>query len=444
MKLKFISFQLLLLLSLSFYITMSTSNLGHLPAEIISSILQHISDQDDLFSCSVVNRCFYKQTLPFLWRRFTEGIHFDVEEGGQEEERMAPQSVDSLMQQQLPHPMVKYVQEVELCSRWTETQLMQLMSRIGPQLEKVTMFSGRLVSDTCLQALAYYWPRLTQLELHYHNVTPDFMMAIAQHCPQLRDLYFFGCPRLSPNIFAPLVETGIRDGHAPPLEKLKIRPWDDNIPWTYQTVLDLSQFAHLTSFSINALAEFMYDLITTIAVMEAWPHLTHLELTCVNTTARDDDEDDDLLIPFIQTHRQLRHVYLQGFKLTNATLEAMATYLPDLTYLGLRFISLVTVRGVRRLVRDAWCLERMDLPYCSIYYYEFPEAVYIPDDDNDNENVSHLDQEGMDQIRRIGPQGICDDDNDDDDDADDDEDKAWLRQWQRSFVNLRLYGSGVA
>ncbi|ORZ05247.1 hypothetical protein BCR42DRAFT_443852 [Absidia repens] len=349
-------------------------------------------------------------------------------------------------QQQPPHPMVKYMQELELYTQWTDSPLMQLMSRVGPQLEKVTMFRGQLASGTCLQALACYWPRLTQLRLGYHNVTLDSMVAIAQHCPHLRDLLFFRCRHLSSNLFTPFVEAAAANDRCARLEKIDLITAGEDPPWTYQTVLDLAQFPMMTSFTINARPALIQDLLTTVI----WPHLTHLELDCIVEMGRDDDDDDDgsgdaLVIPFLQKHCQLKCVSLLAMSITNATLDAMATYLPDITGLDLRGNACLTVRGVRRLVRQSRHVAWVDLLGCNISSSEFPEAYYELDlDDPSIDSELYLDPDGVDEIQRIGPQGIYDDDDDDDNNDDDDDDEIWLRLWQRSFINLRLYGSGVA
>ncbi|CAO3595644.1 unnamed protein product [Absidia cylindrospora] len=412
--------------------------MNRLPAEIIPLIMQHINQQNDRLTCSLVNRCFYRATLPFLWQFFAEGKHTDFED----EDEMMSKLIDCL-EQQPPHPVAKYVQEIELYSRWTDTQLIRLMSLIGPQVEDVYIACGQEISDASFQQLPRYWPNLTALYSRYVSATQESMVTIAQQCPRLRTFHLGYCANLSPHTFAPFVKAGRQ------LEKVTLHNRSENKIWNYQTVLDLAQLP-LKSLWFDHAPEVAHDILTSAT--HTWPHLTDLRLEDMCEVG-----DDRRLISFIKAHPLVTELTLDNCVLTNATLDAIATYMTSVTYVSLCKNKNISVQGVRRLVRNCFYLKRVELKDCHMKSYQFPEACFkdtVDDDDiiddnddsddnDDNDNdVTHLDQDAIDKIQLIGPQCICDEN--DDDVSYDDDDKVWLRVWERSFVNLRLFGSGVA
>ncbi|ORZ05249.1 hypothetical protein BCR42DRAFT_428478 [Absidia repens] len=368
--------------------------MNHLPPEIISSILQHISEQSDLLTCTLVNRCIYEATLPFLWRFFAQGKQIG---GDKEEERtMVSTFLDCLMQQP-SHPIVKHVQELELYSRWTDNQLMRLISLIGPQVKNVYIANGQAISDMSLQPLARAWPQLTDLYLYSASATQASMVALARHCPRLRVLSLSCCPDLSPDTFAPFVHAG-NAGVGVGVENVTLYTNGGPEPWNDQTVLDLAQLP-LRSFSFSGHGS-SSDIMHSSILTSVWPQLTHLELECIGAVG-----DDSRLIPFIKAHPQLTEVTLHETLMTDATLDAMGMYLRDVTYLGLAGNRHITVSGVRRLVRHHrhwYHLAWVDLYNCKLKYDAFPEACRVGDpNDALNNCVHHLNQDAIDTIRQM-------------------------------------------
>ncbi|CAO3593626.1 unnamed protein product [Absidia cylindrospora] len=349
--------------------------MNHLPVEIISSIMQHISEQNDLLSCSLVNQCFYRETVPFLWRCFAH------------EEAMVSKSIDRLLQQLPSHPITNHVQEVTLGSRWTDAQFTHLMSHIGPQVDKVTISNGHHLSDVSFQQLPRHWPHLTQLHLCYATITHTSMVAIASHCPQLRTLSLSRCIHLTPDMYAPFVQAHPQLENVGMLVDGLIEPHMNE-----QMARDLAQFTLLTSLTFDGSLE--------VLTSARWHHLTHLDLNAGG--------DDACLIPFLQAHPRLTRVGLAFSDMTDATLEAMATCLPHLTYVNLRGNTCITAQGVRRLVCDCPGLAWVQLGDTCLDETHFPQACFEPrTHDLAIAHVSHLDQRAITDIRReFGSRGI--------------------------------------
>ncbi|ORZ07183.1 hypothetical protein BCR42DRAFT_426474 [Absidia repens] len=101
-----------------------------------------------------------------------------------------------------------------------------------------------------------------------------------------------------------------------------------------------------------------------------WPHLTTLIL--------DECEylDNDTLIAFLQSHPKLHTLHIRRSPMADTVLDTMATCLPDLSVLQLRYIRHITHHGLRRLIqRGSSRLRDVFVRNCMIYRKHFPEAT---------------------------------------------------------------------
>ncbi|ORZ05376.1 hypothetical protein BCR42DRAFT_428168 [Absidia repens] len=355
--------------------------MDHVPAEIISSIIEHIDEQNDLLSCSLVNQCFYKATIPFLWRFIVEGEHAMWDE---DQEKV--KFLDCLMQQP-PHPMANYVQEIELFSQWTDTEFVQLMSLIGPQVESVYISSSEAMSDTSFQQLGCFWPNVTALYARRHSATQASMIALARQCPRLRILQLGYCPALSPRTLAPFVEAGCQ------LEEVALEAagGGSHHVWNEQIIVhDLIQFPLLTSIWFDGSSPQVTEAILTTNE-HAWPQLTTLRLENIGQQVGDDRR----LIPFIQAHPRLTDITLTNTNMTDATVDAITTSLPDVRRVILCQNTHISANSIRRLVRRRGLnLSMVDFKGCNITLAHFPEAC----DNANNCDATYLHRGTIDKI----------------------------------------------
>ncbi|ORZ07160.1 hypothetical protein BCR42DRAFT_397450 [Absidia repens] len=379
------------------------------------SLCNHIEQKQDLFACSLVNQWFYTCTLPFLW-------HFH-----EEHYRDSPTALINCLAE-ARHPMTTYMRKLVLREDWTKDHILRLVPHLH-RLEDLTLYCDDVLGDTIIQQLPHYCPNLKALVLIASPITLPTIHILAQHYHhQLYKLHLHDCVHLPSRAFTPLIEHGGGDV----IRDILFSNQADGPFWTTLAVDDvLAGFPKVTHFECNDdTPEVIEHLLMSLADLKAWPELTHLTLDGLELC----DDIDRYLIPCIQTHPHLTHLQLHRADFTDATLDALACFLPSLMYLRMDWNHTVTVDGIRRLVHQCRTLTLVELYSCLLPAIAFPEITTTAtneclefDTDDNYYLVRYLDQKTINAMRQNPykePQsrGIDNDDLD------------WLLSWERSFT----------
>ncbi|ORZ05600.1 hypothetical protein BCR42DRAFT_427952 [Absidia repens] len=193
------------------------------------------------------------------------------------------------------------------------------------------------------------------------------MEAIA-HCP-LQQLTLVLCDELESNMFASLTRCSSTltslDIRYCPLHGLETRDT------AQQAVANLMALHHLTYFHIYSPehdhSPFITALFVDLPSIAPWPELTYLDLyPCHDVT-------DSMAIALLQAQPKLTHVGLCNSQITDNTLDAIVTYLPEVVEVEVIGNPGITPDGLRRLVKAYRKLETVHCHSCEIYPEDFPE-----------------------------------------------------------------------
>ncbi|CAO3601121.1 unnamed protein product [Absidia cylindrospora] len=379
------------------------TGLGNLPTELLSLILEYV-DNCDRKSCALLNKRFHAVTNPFLWRAlrlFNYRKYIKVR---------------SIIKHS-KYTLGQHVRTLLLFVPFKHCALLPFLNHL-PLLEILGLpgTSEGNIPDTIFRHVPRLCPHLKTLFVSKINFGQDTLEALARHCYQLKNISLLNrCP-LPANTFRLLAANC-------PLERITVE-MSDMIDLQHTSAdavaLDLTRFDRLTELCLfSPPLHFTRRLITVASSNVVWPHLTSLEL--------DGDLHDSHIVPFIKTHRNLQ---VLGFKnatsITDATLDAIATYLPTtITDLTCKYSRKLTGPGVHRLVRRcSSSLACVGLKGCRIKATPFLDALgddYVKRMENYSENYDHvsylhtLDQHALDNLRQLDPLTTTMDDNNDDD-----------------------------
>ncbi|KAI9316968.1 hypothetical protein BX666DRAFT_1828534, partial [Dichotomocladium elegans] len=173
---------------------------------------------------------------------------------------------------------------------------------------------------------------------------------------RLKRLTLRGCARLQPQTLLPFANC--------PLESLDL----SGSKWlnAEDTAYDLWAFNRLRHLDIVcgdqiSSRRLLFNDETGQVVM---PLLQSFSATG-GSTLRDVD-----VIPFIKLHPHLEYVTLMACAITDDTLDAIVSYLPNLHFLDISYCPDITQAGVRHLIRNSSRLEMIGLKGCGIPAFE--------------------------------------------------------------------------
>ncbi|CAO3588602.1 unnamed protein product [Absidia cylindrospora] len=317
------------------------ARLDHLPVELISAIMEHITVRRHLIQCNLINRSFHVATLPLLWRRLT------IDNG------QYRNFITSLRQQ---HLMGRHIRRLDFnLYRLTDKQLLTVMNHVGQQLEELSIRYGRQITNTSFQHVPQHYPRLTFLCLEHSPITIDpCIQQLGHHCHQLTHLLLTNCRAMDASIFGILV-------HCP----LRYVLFNKSV--TGYLHKDDSQLRLMSSYGRHP-EQFIMQVLTT---NHLWLHLTHLTIqgSC-------GPNEHDTIIPFLQTHVHLKEIKLQRGTLTDATLDTIGIALRDgITKVNVSWNPQLTSRGIRRLVHRCRQLTGLSFDACGMTALDFPDLV---------------------------------------------------------------------
>ncbi|ORZ07181.1 hypothetical protein BCR42DRAFT_426469 [Absidia repens] len=378
-------------------------NLGEFPVEIISLIVKNV-DEDDLYTCALVNKLFYETANPLLWQ--TPNV---------DHESVFTQVITGMLHSS-SQKLGQYIQHLEFGFPITEA-LFLLFMKHTPNVEKLAIHIGEYISDTTFEHLPRLCPQLTCIHIRYGSITPQSINTIAQHYPKLEGLQLVDCDRLTPRggcfgtLFkaCPLLEElyidvgamdGMDDGYLGGGSRL-------NTPLVDQFLSELALLKDVKRLTFRECpAYFSKQLLIQISNPQKvrW---SNLELFCLE---RCNNINNKIAIDFIKTHPELKQLVFQTSRFTDAVLDAMVKYLPGLLSMDVSNNLTITPKGVRQFIRQCPQLKCMIVQACSLKFKDFPEAdedICLDeeaelDDDDIPMYLLQLDPDSLDQIRR-GP-----------------------------------------
>ncbi|ORZ05650.1 hypothetical protein BCR42DRAFT_428076 [Absidia repens] len=225
-------------------------------------------------------------------------------------------------------------------------------------------------------------------------------MEAMSHCP-LQQLTLVECNELDYNMFAPLTRcsstlTSLN------ITNCSLHGLESRDP-AQQAVPNLMRLHHLTSLKIYCNRRDYYPFINALFAdlpsMVPWPELTSLYLGAFTVM-------DTVAIALLQAQPKLTRVGLVDSQITDKTLDAIATYLPEVVELEFMGSKGITPDGLRRLLKTCRKLESVGCNNCEIYPSDFPElddTKMYTDDDLDEPPVYVLYLMGEAFVGDIGP-----------------------------------------
>ncbi|ORZ05597.1 hypothetical protein BCR42DRAFT_473935 [Absidia repens] len=336
------------------------NHLNHLPYELISSILSYV-DKQALFTCALVDKSFYKITLPLLWQK----LEIDTQDTLHTMTRILEASTSSSSDTVLG----ERVRSVRIKARISDDDLLAFIKHI-PLVTDLSLDYASHISDDSFVQVADLVPHLTHLYIWNADITQRSMEAIG-HFP-LQQLTLLSCHELNYNMFASLTRCSST------LTSLDIRNCSlhglETPDTAQQAVANLMALHHLTSFQIycpsHDYSPFINALFVDLPSMAPWPELTYLDLSPCH------DVTDTMAIALLQSQPKLTQVGLCDSQITDKTLDAIATYLPEVAKVDVTCNPGITPDGLRRLVKTCRKLETVDCDNCEIYPEDFPELDY--------------------------------------------------------------------
>ncbi|ORZ07184.1 hypothetical protein BCR42DRAFT_456162 [Absidia repens] len=343
-----------------------------LPTEVVYSIFQHLQKKDR-FTCTLVNQWFYAMVNPLLWRT----IWMTSSDSGKK-------VFDCLVAAR--HPVGQHIRPLHLeYFTWTDDSLSLLMTHVGA-LEELWLHFPKIVSDQVMQQLLRQYPNLKLLHLGRCSLTPSTWDLLGG---QLKTLHLDRCTGVPPDIFSSSTRAlsqveelwiNLDEIYNPPPDKEDDEEEEEDNgddeqekDWVMEdeTIADMKHVLNGLTF-LQLAGRFSVDVVprlfTTTAMVVVWPNLTTLILDECESL------DNDSLIAFLQSHPKLHTLYFCRSPMVDTVLDTMATCLPDLSSLKLRYSRQITYHGLRRLVqRGSSRLRDVFVQNCMIYDNHFPE-----------------------------------------------------------------------
>ncbi|ORZ05585.1 hypothetical protein BCR42DRAFT_427927 [Absidia repens] len=374
------------------------TRLDHLPSELISLILRHVSKLD-CYRCLFVNKSFYKEAMPLFWH----DIYID-------DDTNFTTMTASLAA--MSNALGKCVRRVYIMRKITDDELLTLVQHV-PLLKELVIYNENDITDASFMYVPQHVPHLTRLSFDYGAISHLSTTAMGQHWHQLRDLFLIvydynmilpvirGCRALETLVIGKEHVRRMHDftAHADPVLFKK----------AHTSIQAILAMPHLTQLSVTGQ---LYDC-KPFLLTPGSSRLTALSLgVCKKIT-------DAMVLALIQSHPSLRSLALRGSPLlTDATLDAIAMHLPQITDVAINYNprdDKMTHDGLRRLALQCPQLKTLVL---TCHQRDVPLFPTLDETSMCMEFVHRL---GFHHFYTIGVYHDDDDDGDDDDDHDADD-----------------------
>ncbi|KAJ2963807.1 hypothetical protein NQZ79_g1230 [Umbelopsis isabellina] len=347
-----------------------------IPPELLSLILENLEDQNDLFTCTTVNRTFNAAATIVLWRepalnsasvfyRFAASLARTKESKGKLVRVLdLHRSVNSLVTDD-------WLSDIII---WT------------PLLDTLCIPMCDQISDKSMVKLAKYCPELTYLDVSRSRITYRTCHHL-RFCQKLRYLSLGATRDLNEFALLPFGNSRI--------DCLRL----NDCPWVSvaQTAQDICALHHLEDLDMincrDVDDEFLLKLSIPDTDMKSFNPLPELVTFALSSSRSITDEG---VMAFVRAHPKLESLTIYQSSITDRTINEIRVSLPNLSFLDLSYCDNITSRAVRRLIADNDKLEMIGLKGClkvrSFDFVELGNSDYHP-------GIDRLTSTEMDIIR---------------------------------------------
>lgn len=309
-----------------------------LPQEVVSLVVDDISDKQDLYQCALINKHFYALASAKLWYSPGSTLNSD--------NLLATASPILRSLLLYPHLGV-HVRQLEFQSQEAVSDILSVLA-YTPLVNDLTLQQTQM-SDIDMTRIAHLCPDLQRLSLaSVEGITDAALQALSG----VIQLDLFWCHNLTFQALPPSLEQlDIRGCHA-----------------LSQTMIgSLNRLTHLNISSIDddALASFIDRLLLQ---PDALPALKSFLINCYDCGKT--RLDDGVMIPFIEAHPLLRGLSLGHAWIGHGSLAAMAKCLPELRMLYLDHNKPVSFLDMQRVILGCPLLIHVSLYRCRLLDYD--------------------------------------------------------------------------
>ncbi|CAO3601446.1 unnamed protein product [Absidia cylindrospora] len=241
----------------------------------------------------------------------------------------------------------------------SDQALLALIQEV-PLLTDLHVFGAHAITNECFQEVSRLVPHVTRLSLWNACITQRALRVMVLHWHhQLEQVEFIECHYLGDDVLLPLAVC------APTLENITLVRCHLNP----DTACHARALTQLTSLRIaESVLDYTPFLTTLYDDVGPYPHLTRLSLeSCHGMT-------DALAISILRSHPKLTFLKLTGApQITDATLDAIGTYLPSISSVCVDQCPGISADGLRRLLTTCEWLDRVDCERCEISPDHFPD-----------------------------------------------------------------------
>ncbi|ORZ07463.1 hypothetical protein BCR42DRAFT_426304 [Absidia repens] len=312
------------------------------PSELVTWVVSHCPEQQDLCALSLVSKQFYTIANPLLW--------------------CAPKIQHSAVMDKFLYsvatfqsPMRFIIRKMNFsCPQWNDVHFSLLIPHLR-HLEELNINGGVINVKESFRHLPRHCPNLTSVELDVGTISSAAYTELGLHCHHLCQLTLRFIPYLSSDSLKFLLNC--------PLQKLTLifiycheqQKCEDMMRGLWQFTL----LTHLVMKNMNGL----HGRLVVQKNSEIHPPWPRLSLFHIDSGDMITDSD---LTSFVNSHPHLMELRLGRANLiTDSSLFAIASALPYLTTLYLDCSTTISENGILKLIEKCFQLTSLTLINCT-------------------------------------------------------------------------------
>ncbi|CAO3600989.1 unnamed protein product [Absidia cylindrospora] len=306
----------------------------------------------NIVTCTLVDKSFYKNAILLLWQE----LDIDTDD--------ALHTITNTLEASSNNTLGDLVRSVTIDCKLSDDDLLAFIKHV-PLLTDLSLDSAHYITDDSFVHVPRHVPHLTRFYICAADITQRSMEAIGRHWQYLEQLALVCCNALDYNMFEPLTRCSTT------LTSLMLRHCSlagletpDTAQLAARNILSLR---HLTTLQF-VIYEYDYHPFINALWAGEWPDLMSLYLEpCCQVT-------DTMTMALLRSHPKLTEFGLSHSLITDKTLDALATRVPEIVEVSVGGSRGLTADGLRRLVKTCPKLETVDCDYCGIYPEDFPRT----------------------------------------------------------------------
>ncbi|ORZ07464.1 hypothetical protein BCR42DRAFT_426305 [Absidia repens] len=322
-------------------VIMLTPHFRQFPSDLVTLVVSHCPEQQDLCALSLVSKQFYAIANPLLW--------------------CAPKIQDSVALDKFLYsvatfqsPMGFIIRKMDFSSPyWDDVRFYLLIPHLR-HLEELNINDGIFNVNSSFRHLPRHCPNLTSVELDCSGISSATYTELGQHCHHLCQLTLTFVPYLSSNSLKFLLNC--------PLQKLTfIFEYSYDHEECEDMMRGLRRFTLLTHLVMDNMNGLHGRLVIeqNSETHPPWPRLSLFHID-----SGDNISDSDL-IPFVDSHPHLTELrFRDASMITDNSLFAIASALPYLTSLYLHRNPNISENGILKLIDKCRQLTSLTLDHC--------------------------------------------------------------------------------